>query len=115
MRLGFSTGDTVAQAGAIVNVSKYLVELPVGSVIRNGCDSTDPASAGVYLVKVPSTRPRAELDRGHEWEWFDPATGAHQAIGEMPGVGGLGVAVVSADVFLPAQVIRRGWRGTIGQ
>ena len=38
MRLGFSTGDTVGRAGAILNVAKYLAELPIGSVIRNGCD-----------------------------------------------------------------------------
>jgi hypothetical protein len=60
MRLGFSTGDTVGRAGAILNVAKYLAELPVGSVIRNGCDSIDPEAAGTYLVKVPSTRSRAE-------------------------------------------------------
>ena len=60
MRLGFSTGDTVGRAGAILNVAKYLAELPVGSVIRNGCDSIDPEAAGTYLVKVPSTRLRAE-------------------------------------------------------
>ena len=103
MRLGFSTGDTVAQAGAIVNVSKYLVELPVGSVIRNGCDSTDPEQDGTYLVKIQSSRWRAELDHGHEWAWYEPTTGAYRHIGTGD------TAVVSADVFLPAQVMRRGW------
>ncbi len=60
MRLGFSTGDTVGRAGPILDVAKYLAELPVGSVIRNGCDSIDPETAGTYLVEVPSTRSRAE-------------------------------------------------------
>jgi hypothetical protein len=100
MRLGFSTGDTVGRAGAILNVAKYLAELPAGSVIRNGCDSIDPEAAGTYLVKVPSTRSRAERDPRPRVGMVrsDHATGAHRP------VEALGIAIVSVDVFLPVSV-----------
>jgi len=64
MRLGFSTGDTVGRAGAILNVAKYLAELPVGSVIRKQVSR----QGADYLI---AGRAR---DHGHGWEWFDPTT-----------------------------------------
>ena len=75
MRLGFSTGDTVGRAGAILNVAKYLAELPVGSVVRNGCDSIEPEAAR-HVSRQGAEYPIAgrARDHGHEWEWFDPTT-----------------------------------------
>lgn len=99
VRLGRNYGG-----GQVLTSAKELANLPAGSVIRNGCDSEDGPEAGVHLVKIPSGRPRSELDHGHEWAWHDPATGERRPVGEE-----LGIAIVSVDVFLPCQVIREGW------
>lgn len=104
MKLGVGTATDRGDTGDILTAAKWLDELPVGSVIRNGCDSkADPHADGkaVYFVKVPRVPGGFVWELSdYVWKWADPAT--YRPIGDAS------VVFRAVDVFLPVQVMRRG-------
>lgn len=97
MKLGIgSTGDN-SGTGSILTAAKWLDELPTGSIIRNGCDSTDPPGDGIHLIKAPYTM------RYGNFEWLLCLPG-----GEVPNTSVQDNPARAVDVFLPVQVVRHG-------
>lgn len=96
MQLGISTFHDQL----IWSAAKWLELCPVGTVVRNGCDSGAPKGAGIHLQKVQLHR--GTDPGGTEWVPCHPRT-YKWLVPDEPWF-----PLRSKDVFLPVQVVRRG-------
>lgn len=86
-------GRAARQPGDVISVAKFVDLLPVGTVIRNGCDSRAPAGEGVHLKKMATQMHHS----GTEWVGYYPKTGAINASGCWP--------IQAGDLYLPIQIV----------
>lgn len=93
-QLGMSTvGDN------IISAAKFLDQLPVGSVVRNGCSTIAAKGEGVHFVKLDTRN----YDERWSWSYCDPKT--YRPVGDPVLIEN---KFAPRDVFLPVQVVREG-------
>jgi len=82
--------------GPVWTAAKWLEVAPIGTVVRNGCTTTEPHPSGVYMKKIHSVR----ASQGYEWAWCNH-DGSHEST--LPDY-----EIRSTDLYLPVQVVKLG-------